>query len=421
MAIFAFLKYFLPFIMTKQKYFSLILVLGSLTALGPFSIDMYLPGFSAIAKDLGTTVNNVSLSLSSYFIGISAGQLLYGPLLDRFGRKKPLYIGLLVYILASLCCVFVTDIDSFIVLRFIQAVGSCAASVAAMTMVRDLFPVKETPKVFAKLMLVLGLSPMLAPTIGGYVTADFGWHAVFIILTFMGVAILTAVKFALPSNYKPDTTISLKPKPIISNFLMVLKEPQFYTYAFTGAVAFAGLFTYVAGSPMIFMDIYKVDEKTYGWIFALLSVSFIGSSQLNSMLLRKYTSEQLIRAALISQSIISVVFLVGVMNDAFNLYGIIAMFFLFLSCLGLASPNTAGLSLAPFVKNAGSASALMGAVQMILGSVASIAVGIFVKDSMTPITVILLASSTLALLILTVGKRNIKKVEQSVADVPNSH
>lgn len=407
--------------MTKQKYFSLILVLGSLTALGPFSIDMYLPGFSAIAKDLGTTVNNVSLSLSSYFIGISAGQLLYGPLLDRFGRKKPLYIGLLVYILASLCCVFVTDIDSFIVLRFIQAVGSCAASVAAMTMVRDLFPVKETPKVFAKLMLVLGLSPMLAPTIGGYVTADFGWHAVFIILTFMGVAILTAVKFALPSNYKPDTTISLKPKPIISNFLMVLKEPQFYTYAFTGAVAFAGLFTYVAGSPMIFMDIYKVDEKTYGWIFALLSVSFIGSSQLNSMLLRKYTSEQLIRAALISQSIISVVFLVGVMNDAFNLYGIIAMFFLFLSCLGLASPNTAGLSLAPFVKNAGSASALMGAVQMILGSVASIAVGIFVKDSMTPITVILLASSTLALLILTVGKRNIKKVEQSVADVPNSH
>jgi len=408
--------------MTKQKYFSLILVLGSLTALGPFSIDMYLPGFSAIAKDLNTTVNSVSLSLSSYFIGISAGQLLYGPLLDRFGRKKPLYIGLLVYILASLCCVFVTDIDSFIILRFIQAVGSCAASVAAMTMVRDLFPVKDNPKVFAKLMLVLGLSPMLAPTIGGYVTADFGWHAVFIILTLMGVAILTAVRFALPSHYKPDTSISLKPRPIISNFLMVLKEPQFYTYAFTGAVAFAGLFTYVAGSPMIFMDIYEVDEKTYGWIFALLSVSFIGSSQLNSILLRKYSSEQLVRAALISQSIISVIFLAGVMNDAFNLYGIIAMFFLFLSCLGLASPNTAGLSLAPFAKNAGSASALMGAVQMILGSVASIAVGIFVKDSMTPITVILLASSSLALLILTIGKRNIKKVTvQSGTDVPNLH
>ncbi|MFY0483017.1 multidrug effflux MFS transporter [Flavobacterium sp. PLA-1-15] len=395
--------------MTKQKQLSLILVLGCLTALGPFSIDMYLPGFSAIAKDLNTTVNNVSLTLSSYFIGISAGQLLYGPLLDRFGRKKPLYIGLLVYILASLSCVFVTDIDGFIALRFIQAVGSCGASVAAMTMVRDLFPVSETPKVFAKLMLVLGLSPMLAPTIGGYVIADFGWHTVFTILTLMGIAILLAVKFALPSEYKPDPTISLKPKPIVKNFLMVIKEPQFYTYAFTGAVAFAGLFTYVAASPMIFMDIYKVDEKTYGWIFALLSVSFIGSSQLNSMLLKKYTSEQLIRVALIAQSIISVIFLVGVMNDVFNLYGIIAMFFLFLSCLGLSNPNTAGLALAPFERNAGSASAMMGASQMVLGSLASIAVGIFVKDSMIPITVILLASSSLALLVLTIGKSTIKK------------
>lgn len=394
--------------MTKQKYFSLILVLGSLTALGPFSIDMYLPGFSAIAKDLNTTVNNVSLSLSSYFIGISAGQLLYGPLLDRFGRKKPLYIGLLVYILASLSCVFVSDIDTFILLRFIQAVGSCGASVAAITMVRDLFPVKDSPKVFAKLMLVLGLSPMLAPTIGGYVTADFGWNAVFIILTLMGIAILAAAKFALPSNYMPDTDISLKPKPIISNFLMVLKEPQFYTYAFTGAVSFTGLFTYVAGSPMIFMDIYNVDEKTYGWIFAFLSVSFIGSSQLNSMLLKKYTSEQMVRFALLSQVAISTIFLIGVMNDLFNMYGIIAMFFLYLSCLGFSNPNTAGLSLAPFAKNAGSASALMGAVQMGLGALASVAVGIFVKDTITPIMVILIVSSTLALLILTFGKRNIK-------------
>lgn len=395
--------------MTKQKNLSLILILGCLTAIGPFSIDMYLPGFSAIAKDLNTTVNNVSLSLSSYFIGISAGQLLYGPLLDRFGRKKPLYIGLLVYILASLCCAFVTDIDTFIALRFIQAVGSCGASVTAMTMVRDLFPVKDTPKVFAKLMLVLGLSPMLAPTIGGYVIADFGWHAVFIILTLMGIAILMAVIFALPSKYKPDASISLKPKPIIRNFIMVLRAPQFYTYAFTGAIAFAGLFTYVAGSPIIFMDIYKVDEKTYGWIFALLSVSFIGSSQLNSILLKKYTSEQLIRVALISQSIISMIFLIGVLNDVFDLYGVIAMFFLFLSCLGLSNPNTAGLALAPFSKNTGSASALMGAVQMVLGSLASIAVGIFVKDSMVPINIILLVSSSLALLVLTIGKRNINK------------
>jgi DHA1 family bicyclomycin/chloramphenicol resistance-like MFS transporter len=165
--------------MTQKKYYSLILILGSLTALGPFSIDMYLPGFPAIAADLQTSTARVSLSLSSFFIGISAGQLLYGPLLDKFGRKKPLFIGLLVYILASAGCAFADSINILIGLRFVQALGSCAATVAAVAMVRDLFPVKDNAKVFALLMLVLGVSPMIAPTLGGYVTVAFGWHTIF--------------------------------------------------------------------------------------------------------------------------------------------------------------------------------------------------------------------------------------------------
>lgn len=393
--------------MDQKKYISLVLVLGCLTALGPFSIDMYLPGFTGIAEDLNTSVANVSLTLSSYFIGISAGQLLYGPLLDRFGRKKPLYIGLLVYILASLACYFVTSIDYFIGLRFIQAVGSCAASVAAMTMVRDFFPIAEIPKVFAKLMLILGLSPMLAPTLGGYITADFGWHMVFLVLTFMGITVLLASKFFLPSTYEPDTLISLKPKPIVTKFLMVLKNPQFYTYAFTGAIAFSGLFTYVASSPVVFMDIFHVDEKVYGWIFAFLSISFIGTSQLNSYLLKKYSSEQLIQIGLNLQFFISLIFAIGIYFDWFNLYGVIAMLFLFLGCLGFCNPNTTALALVPFEKDAGSASALMGAVQMGLGALASLAVGIFVKDSVLPVTIIFIGSSFLALLILYFGKKNI--------------
>lgn len=393
--------------MDKKKYISLVLVLGSLTALGPFSIDMYLPGFTGIAKDLNTSVNNVSLTLSSYFIGISFGQLLYGPLLDRFGRKKPLYIGLFVYILASLGCYFVTSIDYFIGLRFIQAVGSCGASVAAITMVRDLFPIQEIPKVFAKLMLVLGLSPMLAPTIGGYITEDFGWHMVFLILTIMGIAVLLASKFLLKSTHKPDISISLKPTPIINNFILVLKEPQFYTYAFTGGIAFSGLFTYVASSPVIFMDIFNVDGKVYGWIFAFLSISFIGTSQLNSYLLKQYSSEQLISVGLKLQFLISLIFAIGIYFNWFGLYGVIAMLFLFLGCLGFCNPNTTALSLAPFEKNAGSASAVMGAVQMGLGALASVAVGIFVKDSIMPVTMIFIGSSFLALLILHFGKRTI--------------
>lgn len=403
--------------MTTKKYVKLILILGSMTALGPFSIDMYLPGFSGIAADLHTSVAKVSMSLSSYFIGISAGQLLYGPLLDRFGRKKPLFFGLLVYILASLGCVYVANIDTFIFLRFIQAVGSCAATVVSVAMVRDLFPVKDIPKVFSLLMLVLGLSPMLAPTIGGYITEDYGWHIVFLILMCMGIAILIASQIGLPNTYKPDNSISLKPKPIILNFLKVVKNPQFFTYAFTGSIAFSGLFSYVAASPIIFMDIYHVDAKTYGWIFAFMSVSFIGSSQLNSVLLKKFSSEQMIFSALITQSLISIVFLILSWNNLIGLYGTIAMLFLFLGCLGISNPNTAGLTLAPFAKNAGSASALMGAIQLGLGALASFAVGSFVKDSVVPMVVIMTSTTILAFIILNIGKHFIKeKIETSSED-----
>ncbi|SEA52953.1 MFS transporter, DHA1 family, bicyclomycin/chloramphenicol resistance protein [Flavobacterium gillisiae] len=393
---------------SKLKYFQLVLILGFLTALGPFSIDMYLPGFSAIATDLNTTVAKVAMTLSSYFIGISAGQLLYGPLLDRYGRKKPLFIGLLVYILASLGCAFVTDIDTFIGLRFIQAVGSCAATVASVSMVRDLFPVRDIPKVFSLLMLVVGISPMLAPTVGGYVTDYYGWHTVFFILMCIGIAILLAAQFGLPDTYAPDRTISLKPKPIILNFLSVLKEPQFYTYAFTGAIAFSGLFTYVAASPILFMDLFKVDPKTYGWIFAFMSLSFILASQLNSVLLRWFTSEQIIYGALLTQTITVIAFLIAAENNLLGLYETIAMLFLFLACIGLSNPNTAGLTLAPFAKNAGSASALMGAIQLGLGALASFAVGIFLKDSMVPMVIIMAVSTIAAFVLLNVGKRKIK-------------
>ena len=276
-------------------------------------------------------------------------------------------------------------------------------------MVRDLFPVKDIPKVFSLLMLVVGLSPMLAPTVGGYITEDYGWHTVFFILMCMGILILLAAQIGLPNTFKPDTSISLKPKPIITNFISIVKEPQFYTYAFTGAIAFSGLFTYVAASPILFMDIFKVDAKTYGWIFAFMSLSFIGASQLNSLLLRKFTSEKMIYGALITQSIVSILFLILATNDLLGLYETIAMLFIFLGCLGISNPNTAGLTLAPFSRNAGSASALMGAIQLGLGALASFAVGIFVKDSILPMVTIMTVTTILALIILIFGKRNIKK------------
>ena len=403
--------------MTKQKYFLLILLLGSLTALGPFSIDMYLPGFPAIAKDLHTTVLKVSLSLTTYFIGISAGQLLYGPLLDRFGRKKPLYIGLIVYILASAGCVFAKSLDALVILRFLQAIGSCAAAVASIAMVRDLFPVKDSAKVFALLMLVVGVSPMVAPTIGGYVTVTMGWNAVFIILMGLGLFNLIASWLWLPDSHKPDTSISLKPIPILQNFFSVLRVPQFYTYAFAGAMSFSGLFAYISGSPLVFIDLYQVKEETYGWIFALLSVGLIGSSQVNSFMLRRYKSEQLIFAAMIMQTVITLIFLTGSIYGWFGLAATVVLLFLFLCCLGFTNPNTSALSLAPFSKNAGSASALMGAVQMGLGAMASFGVSMFEMRSPVPMVSIMTGTTVAALLILSIGRRKIKdKVEVAAGE-----
>jgi len=387
----------------------IIFILGMLTALGPFSIDMYLPGFPAIAKDLHTTVAEVSLSLSSFFIGISAGQLLYGPLLDRYGRKNPLYFGLALYVLASLACVLATSIDALVYLRFVQAIGSCAAGVASMAMVRDLFPVEESAKVFSKLILILGVSPMVAPTVGGYVTAAFGWQSVFIILTIISALILALVFFKLPESSKPDPSFSLKPKPIIMNFLSVLQERQFITYALTGAIAFAGLFAYISGSPMVFMEIYHVDNRVYGWIFAFLSIGFIGASQINNLILKSFRSDQVVLTAMLVQSSVGLLFFLGTVTGWFGLPGTIAMLFMFLCCMGFSFPNASALSLAPFSKNAGSASALMGALQMAIGSLASVAISLLNDKTAVPMTAVMAASALLALMVLLSGRKKISK------------
>jgi DHA1 family bicyclomycin/chloramphenicol resistance-like MFS transporter len=369
---------------------------------------MYLPGFKAIAKDLNTDVPNVSLSLATFFIGISAGQLLYGPLLDKFGRKKPLYFGLALFILSSVSCLFVKSIDQLIVLRFVQAIGCCSASVAAIAMVRDLFTVEESPKVFASLMLVIAVSPMLAPTAGGYLIAALGWKSVFVFLGLMATLMLLASIWGLPESYKPDPSYSLKPKPILSNFIAVLKEPSFYTYALVSAITFSGLFAYVSSSPVVFMDLYEVSETGYGWIFALLSVFFIGFSQVNSVILRWFSSKKIVFWALSAQAVFSVLFLLAAIYNLLNLYTTISFIALFLGCLGFINPNASALSLAPFKKNAGSASALMGALQMGLGALASAAISMFASDVVWPMPAVMTTAALIALFCLLLGSRKIK-------------
>ena len=390
--------------MTKRTYYRYVIVLGLLTAIGPFSIDMYLPGFEDIAASLGTTAAMVTLSLSSFFVGISVGQLLYGPLMDRFGRKKPLYAGLALYIAATFVCMETNDIHTLIVLRFIQAIGACAAQVGAMAMVRDLFGPEESAKVFSLLLLVLGASPMIAPTAGGYIVSVWSWRIVFLVLLIMATVITLLTIFLLPESYPEDRQFSLKPLPILRNFLAVLRVKQFLVYVFVQAFAFSGLLAYVSGSPLLFMGYFHLSKRTYGWVFAFLAVAFIGLSQLNGLLLRRYKSERIVRVALAGQAAVSVLFVVGMLAGWYGLGFTIFFLFAFLTCLGFVNPNASALALAPFSKNAGTAAAMLGFFQLGIGTVASVAVGVFSNGTPVPLVVVMAVTSFIAMAVLWAGQ-----------------
>jgi MFS transporter, DHA1 family, multidrug resistance protein len=393
--------------MERKKRFILILILGLLSALGPFSIDMYLPAFPAIAAGLKTTVDTMSYSLASFFIGICLGQLLCGPLLDRFGRKIPICVGLILYILASIGAAMSSSLEMLIVLRFFQALGGCVGIVAPRAIVRDKFPVEESAKIFSLLILVLGISPLLAPTVGSYVLAVLGWQYVFIVLAFIAVLMFILVIFWLPESRQPDPNFSLKPLPIVRTFRSVLKEPQFYTYALAGGVSSAGLFAYLSGSPFVFMKLYGVTGHQYGQIFALIAAGLIGSSQLNNFFLKKYSSKQLMTTLMIFQAVIGGTLAMGTVTGFLGLYGTIFLIFLFLGCQGFIFPNSAALSMAPFAKEAGTASALMGALQMAMGAVSSSIVGFLNTRTAIPMAAVMAACPLIGIAILTLGNRKV--------------
>ncbi len=392
----------------RPRNFWLILMLGSLTTLTPFAIDLYLPTFTEIARDLGTTPGRIAFSLSSYFIGMSFGQLFYGPLLDRFGRKKPLYFGLTLFILASLGCLNSGSLEFLIAFRFFQAAGGCVASVAATAMVRDFFPPQESAKVFSLLMLILSVSPLFAPTVGGVIATHLGWPWVFIFLALIAALLLLMIYFILPEAHLPDPTISLRPLPILKTFMEIFRERHFHTYGLAGAFAFSGLFAYLPASPVIFMDVFKVGAKGYGAIFAGLSVGVIGASQLNILLMKRYTSAQIFQAALIAQTLIGAIFILCAGLGLLTLPVTLIILFFFLASAGLTMPNASALALAPFSKNAGSASALIGFMQIGTGAISSGFIGLLASNELLPMVTVISSTSFVGLIILALGQARSK-------------
>jgi len=385
--------------------FFIILILGALSTITPFAIDMYLPAFPQIASSLNTVAGKLPLSVASYFIGMAAGQLFYGPLLDRFGRKLPLYAGLILFVAGSVLCLCSKTLDGFVAMRFVQALGGCAAQVAAMAMVRDFFPAHETARIISLLILVISASPLLAPSIGVFVTLHFGWQWVFVTLSVFALAMLLIAAWFLPQGYEADRAVSLHPWPIVKNYFEVLKEPQFITYSVAGAFAFSGLLAYVASAPIIFMDVFHVSTKQFGIIFGGLAVGFIGSNQCNVLLLKKFSSEQIFRATLLVECPTVTLLLVCTACGWIGLPATLVLLFITLSSLGLAYPNAAALALVPFERNIGSASAMLGFLQIGISSLASASVGLFTSHTMLPIAAVMTATSWIGFAILVIGRR----------------
>jgi MFS transporter, DHA1 family, multidrug resistance protein len=401
----------------RQHQLITILILGALSTISPFSIDMYLPGFPAIAKDLHTTIDWVQLSLTAYLVGIAVGQLLYGPLLDRYGRKIPLYAGLTIYILASLVCATTTSVNSLIVMRFLQAMGGCAGMVAAQALVRDIFPLNKTAQVFSSLTLVIAVSPMIAPTVGGYVTVAFGWESIFLILAGLTALIFLAVHFVLPRGKKADPSLSLRLSSIISNYYIVLKQPQFLVYAITGGIATSAPFAYIAGSSDVFINLYHVSEKQYGWIFAIIAFAMIGTTQLNHLLLKKFKSEEIIIVTLLYQTIVGALLIIGTWLGWFNLYALVSLMFIYLTGQGLINPNATALSLAPFKRHVGSAAALNGCFRMTAGGIVSALVSILHNNTPLPMIGVMISCSIVGIIYLLVTKRAVRyKVSDQVVE-----
>lgn len=384
------------------------LILGMLATISPFAIDLYLPSFSQIASHLNTTTAKISLSVSSYFVGMAVGQLIYGPLLDRFGRKKPLYLGLVIFMIASISCTFSTRVEMLVSLRFVQALGGSVAGVSAIAMVKDFFPPEQGTRIFAMLILTIGLSPLLAPAIGGYIATVLDWKAVFFLLAGIGLFAMTIVFLFLPEGHEPDITVSLQLRPMLQSYISILSNKQFFTYAIAGSFSFATLFIYVAGSPIVFMELFHVSPTVYGAIFAFLSIGFIGASQLNIFLTKKFSSHVIFRHALIVQVIAGIIFLFIAWNGWMNLYSTIFMLFIFLSCVGLINPNASALALAPFTRNIGSAAAMMGCSQIGIAALASIGVGMFDAVSIFPMIVLMAGTGCVALVIFIIGEKKIK-------------
>lgn len=386
---------------TKINKSFLIILLGILAALGPFTIDMYLPGFQRIAEDLYTDEQHVAFTLTSYFVGIALGQLVYGPIVDKYGRKKPLLVGLGIYTLAALGCAFSFSIDMMIGMRFLQALGGCVGMVASAAIISDVYEVQARPRAFSYIMLVMGVAPLIAPSVGSFFVEHADWYYIFYFLAGFATMVSMLIFFFLPETSQYMHSNKLRIKEIASGYFEILQNKTFLFYTLAGSIAMSILFAYISSASYVFLTLYKLDKTTFSILFAINASGLIIGSYANGLLTKKLDYIRIANLASIILTLISfAVFLLVFSLSKLDYHWIVAGLFSILFTIGFINPNATAASLSPFTGNSGSASALGGAIRMGVGAMVAAAIGFFQGNSSVTMFLTIFVLAFLACLFL---------------------
>ncbi|WP_106768706.1 multidrug effflux MFS transporter [Paenibacillus faecalis] len=385
----------------------MILILGSLSAFGPLSLDMYLPSLPELAGSMNTTTSLAQLSLTACLIGLAAGQLLSGPLSDIRGRRFPLLIGMVVYGAASLLCAFSTSIEMLIAFRFIQGLAGSAGIVISRAIVRDMYSGTELTKFFSMLMLVNGAAPILSPIIGGQLLKFTSWRGVFIVLTFIGAAMLLAVLFGLPETLSREKRSKGGISSTLSTFGALIRDRRFISLALCQGFVSAAMFAYISGSPFVLQDIFGVSPQSFGIIFAVNGIGIIIASQMTGRLAGRVHERVLFRSGITLASIGGLNLLLAIVSEA-GLAFILPSLFIVVASVGIVNTAGASLALQNYGHAAGSASALLGLLSYILGALIMPLVGIMGSGTAIPMGLVIIGADLGAILcyLLLVSKNN---------------
>lgn len=372
----------------------ILLILGALSAFGPMAIDFYLPSFPVIAEAFATDIEHVQVSLAVYFIGLAVGQLFYGPLADRFGRRWPLLAGITLFMLASLACAFAPTLEWLIVARFLQALGGCAGMVINRAVVRDLCDPFLAARVFSQLMLVMGIAPILAPLLGGVLLQYLGWSSIFFLLALFGALCLLSVWRWLPETAPVSSRSPLT--GVLSRYGCLLLDRSFILYALCGGTAMAGMFVYIVASPFVFIDLYGVPKERYGWLFGANALGYILMAQLNARLLHRHGPAYWLQRMVVLYVLGGALVLAVASLGSGSLWILFVPLLACIASLGGVTPNATACAMAGQGLNAGSASGLLGSLQFLLAATAAGVVGLLHDGSAVPMALMICLCASLS-------------------------